>query len=143
MKIWIHKFSIYAFYKLLHDYLSNKKIDTLIIDGKTAELSAPFIFVDNQLYGPIQEIATFIGAKTSLKNNELTITLGSDVIKLKLNSKSYKFNKNEYLFESSPITHDSLVYCDINTIVSKLGYELLWDSETEQITLNTVNEQKK
>lgn len=126
----------------LHNYLSNKTIDTLTIDDKSVKLSAPFILIENQLYGPIQEIATLIGAKTSLKNNELTITLDSNVIKLKLNSKSYKFNKSEYSFESSPITHDSSIYCEINTIISKLGYDLSWDSETEKLTITTVNEQK-
>lgn len=119
----------------LESYLSNKRIDTIKLNGKQEKLNAPFILVENQLFGPIQDIVRLLGAETKLSDNKLTIIKDSTTIELDFNSKSYFVNRQEKLFASKPKITNSSVYSEIDAVISILGYELIWDSEAEQVII--------
>lgn len=120
----------------LEDSLINKKIDSIQLNDDEFDLSSPFILIENQLFGPIQEITVLLGAKISLDDNKLNITKDSTNIVLNINSKEYSINNEEKLFVSQPIIYNSSVYSEVENIVSTLGYELTWDSEFEKIIIN-------
>lgn len=119
----------------LNNYLSNKKIDKFLFKGETINLTSPFILVEEQLYGPIQEIATHLGVKTVLKDNSLTIFNDKTKITLNVNSKSYDVDKKEMIFMSSPIIHNSTIYSIVDVIISELGYEISWDDELGELSI--------
>lgn len=119
----------------LQSYLTNKKIDSFLFNGEVVKLSSPFILTENQLHGPIEEIAKHLGAKTTLSNNELIISKESTTIKLKVASKTYSINNEATSFISSPTLYNSSIYSEIDKIVAELGYELIWDEEFGELSI--------
>lgn len=120
----------------LESYLSKEQVDTLLVDGNEIKLNNPFILIDHELYAPIEEIVSIIGAETDLQENRnLMINYGSTTIKLSVNSKTYQVNKNERTFTYSPIIHNSQIYSPIAEILSEFGYKLNWDSDLGELSL--------
>ena len=120
---------------ILEESLLDGSLDSIILNGETIQLSTPLILVDKQLFAPIQEIATLIGAETSLSENNLTIQKNSKKIEIKTNSKSYFVDKKEMLFTSEPIIKDFTYFSEIEPILSQLGYSINWDSDLGEIII--------
>lgn len=124
----------------LESYLSSEQIDKILFNGDEIKLSNSFILRDNQLYAPIEEIASIVGAETDLEGSkDLTINYKSIKIKLSANSKTYYVDKNEKLFTYSPIIHDSQIYSPVDEILAELGYKLVWDSESGELSIYQEN----
>lgn len=120
----------------LESYLSSEQIDKILFNGDEVKLSNSFILLDNKLYAPIEEIASIVGAETDLdESKNLTINYKSIKIKLSVNSKTYYVDKNEKLFTYSPIIHNSQIYSSVDEILTELGYKLVWDSESGELSI--------
>lgn len=119
----------------LGNYLENEKIKSFIFNGKTINLNNAFILIDQQLYAPINEIAKLLGLSTSVDDKNLTISNKTINLKLSANSKSYYIGRNEKVFTSSPILQNSQIYASLETVLSEFGYDVIWDSESEELTI--------
>lgn len=120
----------------LKDYVLDKDIKTIKLDGNDEGLKNPLMIIDNQLYAPVEDIMDLLGAKTVVNGKELKITKGKTIITLSVNSKSYYVNGRERMLISSPILQDSIIYSQIDSILSDMGYELIWDSVSSELSIN-------
>lgn len=120
----------------LENYLYNKEIDTIEISGEEVQLSTPFILVDNQIFGPIQELVSHLNTKTTLNNNELTISNNLGVVVLKVNSRNYTVNDEEKIFVSKPMVYNYSIYSELDVVLSALGYNLVWDADSGKLIIN-------
>lgn len=120
----------------LENYLTNNKIDSIIFNDNEIKLSSEFILKDEELFGPVQEIVSHLGGKTSLNKDTLTISKDDIKITIDTNSSSYILNNEKKNFRHKPIIHNSSIYCEINTIISELGYDLVWDYEAGELYVN-------
>lgn len=119
----------------LEGLLSDKKINSFLLNGNTIKLDNSFILNDKELYGPVEELLNKLEITTNFK--DLTLYMNNNVknITITSGSKKYYVDNNEKLFSSSPIMYNSIIYSSLNSLLSEFGYDIIWDDESNELII--------
>lgn len=109
-------------------------INSVLVNGEKKTLSEPAILIENQLSLPINEVAVYLGASVDLNKNTLKIVKGNTIITVDKDSKNYFINGIKKVFKSTPIIEEGSFFAEFAEISKTLGYEMYWDSDTNEIT---------
>jgi hypothetical protein len=112
----------------------------IIVNGKTIDFpdAKPFS-LDGRTLVPVRFVAEALGAEVSWKGKQqlVTLTKGSDVIKLTVGENKSLVNGVEKIFDSKAISKDGRTYVPLRFISESLGSIINWDSDTRTVTISS------
>lgn len=122
--------------EVLENLLLKEKLDTITINNEELKLSSPLKVSNNQLLAPIEEVANYLGIKTSLQNNKLILSKGSNTATLEIDSPLCHLNRVEKILSVNTSIINSNIYSELFLILDFFGYDIVWDNDEEKIYIN-------
>ena len=106
-------------------------------DQQVAMDAAPFISGGRTLV-PVRYLAEALGAQTAWDgpSQALTITRGSVVVKLVINSFSILVNNNSEQMDTAPVISGGRTYLPARVVAEALGYTVSWDASSQAVTVS-------
>lgn len=108
------------------------------VNGKTVDFedSTPQI-INGRTFVPLRKIGNALGAKIhwNEKTEEITATLNSDKILMKINSDQVKINNNYCKMDCTPIVINSRTFIPAKYLAESLGFCVDWDNRSKKIII--------
>jgi hypothetical protein len=106
------------------NYMSDSMTDKLILHSE---------IIDNKIYVPIQELATFFNATINTINNATTVKYGDYYSTFEIDKPTLKLNYNTLTLSESPKMINDNIYIPLQYIIEIFGVEPEYDMMKNQI----------
>lgn len=116
-------------YQLNHNFF--------MINGKVKECTVrPFLY-NNNFMVPLRSTVESLGGKIKYENpNDIQIFIGQDIIKLRLNYRSFTFNNQLHYLPVAPILKNQQTMIPVRSIAQLLGAKVDWRPSTGQVVIS-------
>ena len=113
---------------------------SIMVDGKAVTTDvAPFVDANNRTMVPVRFISEALSATVDWDTNSRTVTVtkGSTVIKLVINSQTITTNGVAATMDTAAIIRDGRTFVPVRYIAEALGLNVGWDGATKTVLLTT------
>lgn len=128
--------------------LEADEINTISVSGENLILTNKPILTKNMLQLPIKQVAETLGYEVTESGDTITLTyeikssetenqeetnqvaINKLTIVLTVGSQHYTVNDKKNSFKSPVTKEDGVIYSEFNTIAEKLGYKMIFDSDS-------------
>ncbi|MCD7855438.1 MAG: hypothetical protein LUG66_07480 [Clostridiales bacterium] len=117
--------------------------NAMTVNGEEQELEQAPVIIDGRTLVPVRAAVEAIGGEAdwNSETREITITKGTDVINMTIDSNTAYLNGEEAILDTAPIIINSRTCMPIRFIAEGLGFEVSWNAEERQITITGTEEE--
>jgi hypothetical protein len=100
--------------------------------------AAPFIDSNNRILFPLGQVNELLSIPVAFDQKEKTASLSfsGHNLKIKIDSKDYWLDGQQFSFDSLPKTIDNSIYIPIKLILESFGIKAIWDSQNHILAIN-------
>ncbi|MCD8215993.1 MAG: hypothetical protein LUC97_10195 [Clostridiales bacterium] len=116
--------------------------NVMTINGEGQELEQSPVIIDGRTLVPVRAVVEAIGGEAdwNSETREITITKGTDVISMTINSETAYLNGEETILDTAPVIINSRTCMPIRFIAESLGFEVSWNENVRQIIITGIEE---
>ncbi|MCD8237887.1 MAG: hypothetical protein LUC92_00915 [Clostridiales bacterium] len=119
--------------------------NVMTVNGEEQQLEQAPIIIDGRTLVPVRAAVEAIGGEAdwNSETREITITKGTDVINMTIDSKTAYLNGEETILDTAPVIINSRTCMPIRFIAEGLGFEVSWNAEERQIVITGTEEEEE
>jgi len=111
--------------------------DLFVINGRTKDCAAKPYLAKGSFMVPLRSTVESLGGKIKFTApDNIQLTIGEDIIKLRLNSRYLTFNGKSHYLPVSPTLKNQQTMIPVRTIAQLLGANVEWRPSTGQVIIN-------
>ncbi|MCD8089597.1 MAG: hypothetical protein LUD81_03065 [Clostridiales bacterium] len=109
----------------------------MTVNGEKQQLEQAPVIIDGRTLVPVRAAVEAIGGEADWNSDtrEITITKGTDVISMTIDSTTAYLNGEEAILDTAPVIINSRTCMPIRFIAESLDFDVSWNADERQITI--------